>query len=84
LAQGAAVAYGTVSEPLMELQKWPAPNIYIANISKGLTQIEAAWKSVPIMFQGNFAGDPLGTPYMLPGDTMIQGAVKISGKVKIN
>ena len=46
LEAGATASYGTVSEPCNHPQKFPHPQVLLANYLKGATAIEAYWRSV--------------------------------------
>ena len=63
LEAGATASYGTVSEPCNHPQKFPHPQVLLANYLKGATAIEAYWRSVAWPGQGVFVGEPLAAPF---------------------
>jgi len=63
LEAGATASYGTVSEPCNHVQKFPHPQVVLANYLRGRTALEAYWRSVAWPAQGVFIGEPLAAPY---------------------
>jgi uncharacterized protein (TIGR03790 family) len=63
IASGATASHGTVSEPCNHLQKFPHPQVLLANYVQGSTAIEAYWKSVAWPQQSLFVGEPLAAPF---------------------
>lgn len=63
IAGGVTGTFGTVSEPCAEAPKFPNPAIVIQYYTQGETLIEAYWKSVSEVFQGEFVGEPLANPW---------------------
>ncbi len=63
IASGATASHGTVSEPCNHLQKFPHPQVLLANYMQGSTAIEAYWKSVAWPQQSLFVGEPLAAPF---------------------
>lgn len=63
LEAGATASYGTVSEPCNHPQKFPHPQVLLANYARGTTALEAYWRSVAWPTQGVFIGEPLAAPY---------------------
>lgn len=63
LEAGATASYGTVSEPCNYPQKFPHPQVLLANYLRGATALEAYWRSVAWPAQGVFVGEPLAAPY---------------------
>jgi uncharacterized protein (TIGR03790 family) len=63
ISSGATASYGTVSEPCSHPQKFPHPQVLLANYLQGSTAIEAYWKSVAWPLQGLFIGEPLAAPF---------------------
>lgn len=63
LDAGATASYGTVSEPCNHPQKFPHPQVLLANYLRGATALEAYWRSVAWPAQGVFVGEPLVAPY---------------------
>jgi uncharacterized protein (TIGR03790 family) len=62
IQHGAAGSYGTVTEPLVSLAKFPDPMVYFYQ-SRGFCLAECYYQSVQQPFQGLFVGDPLSTPW---------------------
>lgn len=63
LEAGATASYGTVTEPCNYWQKFPNSTALLGHYLKGVTAIEAYWKSVMWPAQGVFIGEPLASPY---------------------
>jgi uncharacterized protein (TIGR03790 family) len=63
LDAGATASYGTVSEPCNYWQKFPQPSMLLAHYLRGVSAIEAYWRSVAWPAQGVFIGEPLAAPY---------------------
>ncbi|WP_229262911.1 TIGR03790 family protein [Duganella radicis] len=63
LEAGATASYGTVSEPCNYWQKFPQPTVLLSHYLRGVTAIEAYWRSVAWPAQGVFIGEPLAAPY---------------------
>jgi len=63
LEAGATASYGTVTEPCNYWQKFPQPTVLLSHYLRGVTAIEAYWRSVAWPAQGVFIGEPLAAPY---------------------
>jgi uncharacterized protein (TIGR03790 family) len=63
LDAGATASYGTVTEPCNYWQKFPQPTVLLSHYLRGVTAIEAYWRSVAWPAQGVFIGEPLAAPY---------------------
>lgn len=63
LEAGATASYGTVSEPCNYWQKFPQPTVLLSHYLRGVSAIEAYWRSVAWPAQGVFIGEPLAAPY---------------------
>lgn len=63
LEAGATASYGTVSEPCNYWQKFPQPTVLLSHYLRGMSAIEAYWRSVAWPAQGVFIGEPLAAPY---------------------
>jgi len=72
LRAGATAAYGTIREPCNYSQKFPDPYLTLRNYLAGDTIMEAYWKSVTMVTEGLFVGEPLARPFS-PFDAEIQG-----------
>ncbi|MCC6823001.1 MAG: TIGR03790 family protein [Verrucomicrobia subdivision 3 bacterium] len=59
---GAAGSYGTVSEPLTAVDKFPSPQNYFYQ-SRGFTLAECYYQSLAIPYQGLIVGEPLAAPW---------------------
>jgi uncharacterized protein (TIGR03790 family) len=63
LEAGATASYGTVTEPCNYWQKFPQPTVLLSHYLRGVSAIEAYWRSVAWPAQGVFIGEPLAAPY---------------------
>ncbi len=63
LEAGATASYGTVVEPCNYTQKFPRASVLVAHYYRGEPIIEAYWKSVSMVGEGNFVGEPLAAPF---------------------
>ncbi len=63
LKQGATASYGSVSEPCSLLEKFPNVSVLFEHYLHGETALEAYWKSVLMVGQGLFIGEPLSRPF---------------------
>ena len=63
LEAGATASYGTVSEPCNHVQKFPHPQIVLLHYLRGVSALEAYWRSVAWPSQGVFVGEPLAAPF---------------------
>jgi uncharacterized protein (TIGR03790 family) len=63
LKQGATASYGSVSEPCAFLGKFPNVSVLFEHYLHGETALEAYWKSVLMVGQGLFIGEPLSRPF---------------------
>jgi uncharacterized protein (TIGR03790 family) len=63
LEAGATASYGSVTEPCNYWQKFPQPTVLLSHYLRGVTAIEAYWRSVAWPAQGVFIGEPLAAPY---------------------
>jgi uncharacterized protein (TIGR03790 family) len=63
LKQGATASYGSVSEPCNFLEKFPNVNVLFEHYAHGETALESYWKSVLMVGQGLFIGEPLSRPF---------------------
>jgi uncharacterized protein (TIGR03790 family) len=63
LDAGATASYGTVSEPCNYWQKFPQPTVLLSHYLRGVSAVEAYWRSVAWPAQGVFIGEPLAAPY---------------------
>jgi uncharacterized protein (TIGR03790 family) len=66
LDAGATGSYGTVVEPCNYAAKFPHPGLLLTYYLRGDTLIEAYWRSVAMVGQGLFIGEPLARPWGLP------------------
>jgi uncharacterized protein (TIGR03790 family) len=69
---GATATFGTVREPCNFPAKFPDPRRLVGNYLGGDTIIEAYWKSVSMMTEGLFIGEPLSRPFP-PFDVALDG-----------
>jgi len=60
---GVTGTYGAVVEPCNFRQKFPNPAIVMQKYLSGSTLVEAYWKSVQMLGQGVFVGEPLAVPF---------------------
>jgi uncharacterized protein (TIGR03790 family) len=63
LEAGATGSYGTVVEPCNFLAKFPSPGLLLTYYRRGVTLLEAYWRSVAMPGQGVFIGEPLARPW---------------------
>jgi len=63
IASGATASHGAVSEPCNHLQKFPHPQLLLQHYLRGVTAIEAYWRSVAWPQQSLFVGEPLAAPF---------------------
>ncbi len=63
IAGGATGSYGSAIEPCNWPDKFPNPTYFLPHYFRGESLIEAYWKSVSDMSEGNFVGDPLASPW---------------------
>ncbi|MGO9993444.1 MAG: TIGR03790 family protein [Steroidobacteraceae bacterium] len=63
LERGATASYGSVSEPCNYLEKFPNVNVLFEHYAHGETALESYWKSVLMVGQGLFIGEPLSRPF---------------------
>ncbi len=66
LHAGAVGSYGTVVEPCNYLQKFPDPLAFFYQ-SRGFSLAEAYYQSLLNPYQGLLVGEPLCSPFALPG-----------------
>jgi uncharacterized protein (TIGR03790 family) len=66
LNAGAAGSYGTVTEPYIDPQKFPDPEVYFYQ-SRGFSLAESYYQSIIVPFQGLIVGEPLAAPYSRRG-----------------
>jgi uncharacterized protein (TIGR03790 family) len=71
---GASGSYGTVAEPLSDVQKFPNPMVYYYQ-SRGFNLAEAYYQSLGIPYQGLIVGEPLATPFTRPGSGKWSGSL---------
>ncbi len=66
IGAGAAGSYGTVSEPLANVAKFPNPQNYFYQ-ARGFTLAECYYQSLSMPYQGLVVGEPLAAPFAKPG-----------------
>jgi uncharacterized protein (TIGR03790 family) len=71
---GASGSYGTVTEPLSDVQKFPNPMVYYYQ-SRGFNLAEAYYQSLGIPHQGLIVGEPLAAPFTRPGGGKWSGSL---------
>jgi uncharacterized protein (TIGR03790 family) len=71
---GASGSYGTVTEPLSDVQKFPNPMVYYYQ-SLGFNLAEAYYQSLGIPHQGLIVGEPLAAPFTRPGSGKWSGSL---------
>lgn len=62
---GATASYGTVREPCNYPEKFPDPTKLLSSYLGGDSILEAYWKSVGMLTEGLFIGEPLARPFPL-------------------
>ena len=62
IAAGAAGSYGTVTEPLADPTKFPAPQAYFYQ-SRGFTLAESYYQSLAVPYLGLIVAEPLAAPF---------------------
>jgi uncharacterized protein (TIGR03790 family) len=80
---GASGSYGTVAEPLSDVQKFPNPMVYFYQ-SRGFNLAEAYYQSLAVPYQGLIVGEPLAAPFARPGSGKWSGSLSntiLSGTV---
>jgi uncharacterized protein (TIGR03790 family) len=63
---GAAGSYGTVTEPYIDNQKFPDPQVYFYQ-ARGFTLAECYYQSLADPYQGLILGEPLAAPFASTG-----------------
>jgi uncharacterized protein (TIGR03790 family) len=71
---GASGSYGTVTEPLSDVQKFPNPMVYYYQ-SRGFNLAESYYQSLPVPYQGLIVGEPLAAPFARPGSGKWSGSL---------
>jgi hypothetical protein len=73
LKAGASATYGSIVEPCAFNTKFPNSYIVASNLLKGLTVLEAYWKSIRMPYEGLLMGDPLTRPWARMKAVLIGG-----------
>jgi hypothetical protein len=63
LQAGATASYGSVNEGCNFTSKFPRASVLVKSYFKGETLIESYWRSVNMVGQGLFIGEPLARPF---------------------
>ncbi len=80
---GATGSYGTVREPCNFPEKFPRPDLILNRYLAGDTLMEAYWKSVRMITEGLFVGEPLARPFApfltsMKGGSVVVQATRLS------
>lgn len=74
---GATASFGTVREPCNFPTKFPDPARLLSNYLGGDTILEAYWKSVSMMTEGLFIGEPLARPFPLMDGAVVDRRLEL-------
>ena len=77
LETGMSASYGTVVEPCNLVDKFPNVRFVLQHYTRGMSAVEAYWKSVKSPGEGVFIGDPLTNPWGRHHLTYADGALRI-------
>ncbi len=84
LNAGAAGSYGTVAEPIQDVQKFPDPQVYFYQ-SRGFSLAECYYQGLNVPYMGLIVAEPLAAPFAQRGggkwlstNAVLSGAVALS------
>ena len=74
---GATGSYGTVAEPMADVQKFPDPQVYFYQ-ARGFNLAESYYQSVAVPYLGLIVAEPLAAPFAHPGSAVWTGSISNS------